>query len=297
MFQTEKEQKEFCKKYNISEERFRESLVSWKCLSLIAEDYNIKRNGHMDTVRKYADNLQQCQYVHSLSYRVKDVEHLIEKIIRKNPKSLAKGNSISVSNYENIITDMMGIRVLLLFKEDWRNVHDFIMREYENILIEPPFVHVRKGDDCRLYEGIIDIIDDKPYRSAHYVIKSEDGLGIEIQVRTLYEEAWSEIDHKIRYPYNISDELITRYIDIMNRITGVGDEMGSFINDYWKTFQSRMSNGVIDDNEVYGFILSEIDKIEDENIKNSIKDKIMQAENYQERRKISDLAEKILSSI
>ena len=297
MFKTEKEKKDFCKKYNISEDRFRESLVSWDGLSLIAEDYNSKRNEHMDTVRKYADNIQRCQYVHSLSYRVKDVEHLIEKIIRKNPKFLEKGDSISLSNYEKIITDMMGIRVLILFKEDWRYVHDFIMKEYGNSLLENPFVHVRKGDDCSLYEGVINIIDDKPYRSAHYVIKSENGLGVEIQVRTLYEEAWSEIDHKIRYPYNISDEVITRYIDIMNRITGVGDEMGSFINDYWKTFQSRMTNGIIDDNEVYDFILSEIDKIEEENIKNSIRDKIMQAENYQERRKLSDLAEIIISDL
>lgn len=40
-------------------------------------------------------------------------------------------------------------------------------------------------------------------QSVHYLIRDkESGLCIEVQVRTLFEEAWSEIDHKLRYPYN-----------------------------------------------------------------------------------------------
>ncbi len=50
-----------------------------------------------------------------------------------------------------------------------------------------------------------------------------------MQVRTIFEEGWSEIDHKVRYP-NFSEEQTTKYfLDIFNRLAGSADEMGSFV--------------------------------------------------------------------
>lgn len=201
---------------------------------------------------------------------------------------------MSKENYEQKITDLMGIRVLLLFKSDWLNVHQHLMNLYSKTLLEPPFAHIRQGDDRGLYEGKVEIKDNKPYRSVHYVVKSTKGLGIEIQVRTLYEEAWSEIDHKLRYPYNLQDVVLGNYIDIMNRLTGIGDEMGAFINKYIRHFQENLFSGVSSDNEVYQYILTEIDKCDNEEVKNAIVDKIKQAENYREVQKMSDLLNQIL---
>lgn len=57
------------------------------------------------------------------------------------------------------------------------------MKMYKNVLLEPPFAYVREGDDTCLYEDKIEIRKEKPYRSVHYVIRSDKGLAIEIQVR------------------------------------------------------------------------------------------------------------------
>ena len=149
----------------------------------------------------------------------------------------------------------MGIRVLLLFKEDWLYVHEYLLDRYAAMLMEEPFVHIRKGDDDALYKGKIKIKDTKPYRSAHYLLRTEKGLGIEIQVRTLYEEAWSEIDHKLRYPYNLSNNVLANYIGIMNRITGIGDEMGSFVNSYIRNaglFIHNLAETFYDKNKLAG---------------------------------------------
>ena len=294
MLSTQQEQREFCRKFNISDERFRNSRLTWEELDEIANHFEPKRNGHQDTVKQYAEVIQQCSYVHSLSYRVKDTSHLVEKVIRKNPEYLEKGDSLSKSNYENHITDLMGIRILLLFKPDWIYIHDYLMEQYEDVLIEPPFAHIRKGDDDSLYRGKLRIKDNKPYRSVHYIIRANNGLGIEIQVRTLYEEAWSEIDHKLRYPYNLQNEMLRNYIDIMNRLTGVGDEMGTFINSYLRNFQENLQLGVADDNEVYQFILKEIEKCDNKDVKQAIITKIKQAENYREVKKMSDLIQQVL---
>ena len=93
MFQTANEQKTFFKQFNISEERYRKAALPWAELESIAEDYQKKKDEHTATVKQYLEEIEQCEYVHSLSYRVKDTAHLIEKIIRKNPKYLQQGNA------------------------------------------------------------------------------------------------------------------------------------------------------------------------------------------------------------
>lgn len=197
MFESAEERQHFLVKYNISQDRFRESLLSWDTLREIADDFEVHRNEHLNTVQEYALAIQQCSGVHSLSFRVKDTEHLVEKIIRKNGKYAAEGKAITVNDYKEHITDLMGLRILLLFKEDWSEVHIFLSGKYSKRFVEDPFAYIRKGDDRHLYDGIIKIKEECPYRSVHYVIRHDDGAGLEIQVRTLFEEAWSEVDHKI----------------------------------------------------------------------------------------------------
>jgi len=53
----------------------------------------------------------------------------------------------------------------------------------------------------------------------------------EIQVRTLFEEGWSEIDHRVRYPNFSDNPLLAYFLNIFNRMSGSADEMGSFLND------------------------------------------------------------------
>ena len=293
MLKMKEQQIEFCKEFNISADKLNISRLTWDELEEIAEDFEAKRDEHQNTIKVYAEALHKCSGVHSLSYRVKDTRHLIEKIIRKNPEYLERGDSISKENYEKNITDLMGIRILLMFKEDWLSVHEYIMEHYEEELAELPFAYVREGDDIHLYEGKIEIKKTRPYRSVHYVIRTKQGLGIEIQVRTLYEEAWSEIDHRLRYPYNLKNEMLTNYINLMNRLTGMGDEMGTFIHSYIRYFQESLQAGVVDDNEVYRFILKQLEKCDNEEVKQAITDKIRQVGHYKEMKKMSDLLKDI----
>ncbi len=298
MFKEINEQREFLKQFNILEENLRESMLSWNELELIAKHYLEKKDEHTTIVKHYIDELQQCEYVHSLSYRVKEVTHLIEKIIRKNSKYQKKGNAITCSNYYKFINDLMGIRILILFKEDWKGVHEFIMDRYANDLMEDPFAYIRIGDNRNLYEGKVKIIEEKPYRSVHYVIKDKKtGIGVEIQVRTLFEEAWSEIDHKLRYPYNLSNKMVGAYLEIMNRVAGMADEMGTFLHEYLREFERVMEDGISDENEVYDYILNQIQKCENDEIKMDITAKIKKAQNYKALISASEIFKNILKDI
>jgi hypothetical protein len=54
---------------------------------------------------------------------------------------------------------------------------------------------------------------------------------VELQVRTVFEEAWSEIDHRVNYPEGAPFREVGRFLQVFNRLAGSADEMGSFIHD------------------------------------------------------------------
>jgi GTP pyrophosphokinase len=226
------EQSEFLANYRIDSDRFKAAGLQWNELTRIFEDY-VSYQPSLEPVARYVtDCLRQVAAVHSIKIRLKDPEHVIEKIIRRKMEDPSL--DICVANYKDTITDLIGIRALHLFKEDWTQIHDFITSTWE--LSEKPVANIRRGDA----ESFIDEFRAKGceimehtfgYRSVHYLVKSQptkDLHIVEIQVRTIFEEAWSEIDHRLRYPHDTNYPLLNQYLFIFNRLAGSADEMASF---------------------------------------------------------------------
>lgn len=60
-----------------------------------------------------------------------------------------------------------------------------------------------------------------PYLSKYYIA--------EIQVRTIFEEGWSEINHLHNYPCRAEEPMLGESLSILNSLAGNADEMASFI--------------------------------------------------------------------
>lgn len=229
------EQIDFIKDMGIGQEKFIALKRDIKVLIEIAKDYESHKSELLDEAEYIANKLQRCKSVHSVRFRIKDTSHLIEKIIRKWGMDVVaeKYNEISYQNYKTVITDLIGVRAIYLFKEDWSIVHDHIISRWE--VKEPVTIYFREGDDLSLYEES-DCVKAKHfsgYRSVHYLIPAtkikNENIYCEIQTRTIFEEGWSEIDHKVRYPSFLEDKHLQRYLNIFNRLAGSADEMGSFV--------------------------------------------------------------------
>lgn len=235
MFELTREQ--FLEKKRISEEVWEKSGCDWAVLRAIADDHVASHESLVATAELFARTLQRMDAVHSVRFRVKDVEHLLEKIVRKcaedEPKE--KYKAISVDNYHQVVTDLVGIRALHLFKDDCFAIDESIRREWR--LYEEPVAYVRVGDSAEFRKELSDhglqVQDHKAgYRSVHYVATTRPGkreVLVEVQVRTIFEEGWSEIDHTVRYPNFTDDPLIEYFLTIFNRIAGAADEMGGFV--------------------------------------------------------------------
>ena len=220
----------FFEKYNIKEEDFNRTKLTWEDLSDIYRDYLEKVSSLEEAAISIFRSLSKMAHVHSVRYRVKDAEHLIEKIIRKKRDN--PDREITIATYLTEITDLIGIRVLHLFKEEWVAIHRNILDMWN--LKETVIAYHRAGDNTDIFKEnkCTPKEHNNGYRSIHYIIESQPTklkVYAEIQVRTIFEEAWSEIDHSVRYPYDMDNPLLTQYLLIFNRLSGSADEMGAFI--------------------------------------------------------------------
>lgn len=226
-------EQEFLEKYNISVPDFKKAGINFKVLTDIQEDYAHQFQKLDDAGANLVRTLLRFPSVHSVKYRIKDPEHLMAKIVMKllaRPKL-----EINVQNYRDKIQDLIGIRILHLFKSDWNTIHEKLIGNFK--MIGKPEANVRKGDLAdfvNYYKANGCKIRNHPagYRSVHYLIKTEPTkkpLICEIQVRTIFEEAWSEIDHTVRYPYFTDSQIVNQYLTIFNRLAGSADEMGGFV--------------------------------------------------------------------
>lgn len=252
---------DFLKKYNIDRNRFDQTDLAWNDLVNIFNDYKRTLND-LEMIAQFMSNvLNKAPRVHSTKYRIKNPEHLIEKIVRKK---IEKGMEISFSDYNRKVTDTIGVRVLHLFKEDWLEIDKFIKEKFE--VIEGPRAHIGNGDDDSdfIKNNCIVVRHELGYRSVHYLVKvgfSKQQFVAEIQVRTIFEEGWSEIDHKLKYPYVKDNLVLERLLFILNRFAASADELGSFVNHLQGEFDKKQ--------QVIGELMDRINTL---NINNPDKD-------------------------
>ncbi len=235
---------EFLKKFKIPIKVFESTKIKWSDLQKIHSDYiknqELLQNVINTIISKFLTNDAKEVGVHSVRSRLKKPDSLIEKIIRKTIEAKKKGNAknITVKNYTNEINDLIGIRILHVFKDDWFGIHNFILSNCGYTTKGNPLAYYRKGDEKNFIDeckrnGCDAKVHPKAYRSIHYIINPypQKKLGFaEIQVRTVFEDGWSEIDHKLRYSSKKGTKhILDSYLLALNRIAGSADEIGTII--------------------------------------------------------------------
>jgi len=123
--------------------------------------------------------------VHQITSRIKEREKLKEKIIRK------QGKYASLSD----ITDIAGIRIITYFTDEIDKIAA-ILSENFNVDFENS-IDKRKLEDDRF-----------GYMSLHYIIGPKSNskgalkfqnLRLEIQIRSILQHGWAEIEHDLGY--------------------------------------------------------------------------------------------------
>lgn len=200
----------------------------------ILEDHEKQISGYSIIVQQYVPEISDFKGVHSIRSRIKSVGSLCEKILRKEDSRKVK---ITLANYRTEIKDLIGIRALYVFPDEFATVYDQIYEKYSCIFDGKPEVRHREGDNLEifkqhLHESRVDYTGTADYRSMHYTLHhSNPDVRIELQTRTIFEEGWSEISHRTTYGMEGSpnEKLLRVVSSILSRMVGTSNDLGSLI--------------------------------------------------------------------
>jgi putative GTP pyrophosphokinase len=188
----------------------------------------------MDGIRKWFDEHRRLRrnhssIVHSVKSRLKDRNHLKDKISRKWDDDCP----ISSENVFEKITDLAGVRVLHLYQDQFPLIHveilDKIHKQKDWTLVEPPKAYTWDPESKQFFEslGIGVEIKESYYTSVHYVVRPrvDSPLCCEIQVRTLFEEIWGEVDHTLNYPTKSENLACREQLKVLAKLVGAGSRL------------------------------------------------------------------------
>ena len=188
----------------------------------------------MDGIRKWFDEHRRLRrnhssIVHSVKSRLKDRNHLKDKIFRKWDGDCP----ISPENVFEKITDLAGVRVLHLYQDQFPLIHveilDKIHKQKDWILVEPPKAYTWDPESKQFFESLeIGVeIKESYYTSVHYVVRPrvDSPLCCEIQVRTLFEEIWGEVDHTLNYPTKSENLACREQLKVLAKLVGAGSRL------------------------------------------------------------------------
>lgn len=192
-------------------------------------------------VRNFFEGRSLSKHVHSVRHRLKDVDHLLDKIERKNiedaalPPEKQKG-PITHKNLFSRVTDIAGVRVLHLHISQFGSIHKALMAkvdEDEFTLFETPKAYTWDPESGNYFQGLglQKELKDSFYTSIHYVLRpnSKSLATCEVQVRTLLEEVWGEVDHTMNYPSPTQDAHCREQIRVLARLVGAGTHLADSI--------------------------------------------------------------------
>lgn len=132
--------------------------------------------------------LDKCGLFYKVLARIKTENSIIEKLENREKKG--------IKNYK--LQDLVGIRIVLYFKNDIQLCEKLIQQHFEVLnksrdFDEPEkFRAQRINYVCRLPENVISNFESKIWE---YPIDKS----FEIQIRTIFSEGWHEIEHDFRY--------------------------------------------------------------------------------------------------
>ncbi|WP_407314968.1 (p)ppGpp synthetase [Pseudomonas sp. nanlin1] len=170
--------------------------------------------------------------IYTVKSRIKDIDHLREKISRK----WSDDDPISPENVFEKITDLAGVRILHLYQDQFPHIHNHIMSQIESgdwFFREAPVAYSWDPEASEFFKslGLDAKTRDTYYTSIHYVIspKADSHVYCEVQVRTLFEEIWGEIDHTLNYPVPTTSRSCKEQLRVLSKLVSTGTRLADSI--------------------------------------------------------------------
>lgn len=158
-------------------------------------------------------------------FRIKDFDECINKFERKYLPGIEPENiNFKIADY---ITDLLGLRIICLYLDDIPLVRKGLQKYFREIEIDGKSNQMDTTDDKFGYKSLhLDLTVNTGKRIPNK-IKVYSDIRFELQIRTIIQDSWSVLDHKIKYKKSIPQGL-KRRINRLSALFEIADD--EFLN-------------------------------------------------------------------
>ncbi|THB64292.1 MAG: (p)ppGpp synthetase [Spirochaetaceae bacterium] len=181
--------------------------------------------------RRLASIISQHDLHPTIKSRVKSFHSYYEKIQHR-------ARSIGMESGRVEINDAVGIRIICPFIEDLHQIEHILQEHFKVHEVE------RKGSEYSFQEF--------GYESTHYLLhvpqqilgeyNLEPDLLFEVQLRTILQDAWAEVEHELIYKAEFTpfDQPLKRKLAALNANLSLADIIFQEIRDYQRQLHQQM---------------------------------------------------------
>ncbi len=184
------------------------------------------------------ESLTNIEYV---TGRIKDYDECLSKFERK----YLPGIENSTRDYKifDYLSDFVGIRIVCPYLKDVNIIRKKLNEYFREVSITDKTVQIESTEDKFGYKSLhLDLkLNGKYGKKTEYVRYAN--IQFELQIRTIIQDAWSVLDHKIKYKKSIPQSL-KRRINRLSALFEIADEEFLRINDEITTEEKRISNRI-----------------------------------------------------
>jgi putative GTP pyrophosphokinase len=176
--------------------------------------------------------------IHSLRFRMKNEEHLRSKIDRKLRDSewtRKHRRYLRGDGFWHAVTDLAGVRILVLYKHDIDWVNDRIVESgHWRVVEKRAYYDETRPQDCAWFRRLgLGVAKSRfGYTSVHYLLRAIERnpkKTCELQLRSVSQEGWAEFDHELRYPSGELDELARGLVRRVSSLVQVTEDIAETI--------------------------------------------------------------------
>lgn len=178
-------------------------------------------------------NFKGLDCVHSVKFRKKSRASIKSKCIRKQEK----GIQVTPENCFDQIEDYFGMRLLHLHLDQLVVIHRFLQSRVaagDFIFGETPKAYTWDPEFKLILQELGFEVEFKEsfYTSVHYILRNslESPVRCELQVRTLFEETWGELDHWMNYPEKTHNMALREQLLVLSRVVTAGSRLAVSIH-------------------------------------------------------------------
>ena len=189
------------------------------------------------------DDPELRKLIHFIKYRVKEPHSLANKLERLALKE--QGRSISKENLFNQVRDLAGVRIIHLHADQIVDLHPrilSILEEQDCQIVGKPVAYCWDVDYEELFKQLRLQVERQAsmYTTVHYdiLVNKSSGIACELQVRSLADEVWGEVSHRVNYPAESPSEACRDQLKVLARLTS---GCGRLVDSIFKTHHATSS--------------------------------------------------------